>query len=483
MKTGKIVALVVGCLMALIGLASLVVMAGIGWANATQRDDDGYFTSDTVRIESATAALQSENIDLGSDDRPDAWPFADGDLASVRVRATALEGEEIFIGIALTRDIDAYLTDVTHDEVTNIDFGDDRVTYRRETGAVVSPAPPGDQSFWAASAAGPGQQTVVWEVTGGDWSLVAMNADAGPNVSADVTAGLKVSFVVPLMIGLGIFGALVLLAATGLIVYSTRSSVGAGAAPVPVVASAVRTDSSSPVQLSAALDDPLSRGLWLVKWFLAIPHMVVLFFLWIAFSVLTLVAGVAVLFTGRYPRSIFDFNVGVLRWTWRVSYYATSALGTDRYPPFALAAGNYPATLDVAYPEQLSRWLVLVKWWLLAIPHYLIVAIFIGGGWFAGRDGDGWQAGKGLGLIGLVVIIAGVILLFTGRYPRGLFDFVMGMNRWVYRVVAYAALMTDHYPPFRFDAGGTEPGAVTTASPTRPPTELPPPNPPETPRP
>jgi hypothetical protein len=112
----------------------------------------------------------------------------------------------------------------------------------------------------------------------------------------------------------------------------------------------------------------------------------------------------------------------------------------------------------VAYPPTLSRGLVLVKWWLLALPHYIIVAVFAGGAWAgvnaAGHNGA-WSSGGGL--IGILVFVAGVVLLFTGRYPRGIFDFVMGMNRWVYRVAAYATLMTDAYPPFRMDSGGHEP--------------------------
>ena len=213
-----------------------------------------------------------------------------------------------------------------------------------------------------------------------------------------------------------------------------------------------------PLSVEAELSPDLSRWLWLVKWVLLIPHFIALLFLGIAFILGTIVAFFAILFTGRHPRGFFDFKVGVLRWSWRVSFYSYSALGTDRYPPFTLAdVPDYPARLDVSYPCELSRGLVLVKWWLLALPHYLIVGVFAGGAWAglnAASDNGGWTSGGGL--IGLLVFFAGVVLLFTGRYPRSIFDFVMGMNRWVYRVAAYATLMTDAYPPFRLEMGGHE---------------------------
>jgi Domain of unknown function (DUF4389) len=222
--------------------------------------------------------------------------------------------------------------------------------------------------------------------------------------------------------------------------------------------------SAHPVRVEGRLEPEPSRWLWLVKWLLAIPHYIVLFFLGIAFFVLTVVAFFAILFTGRYPRGIFDFNLGVLRWGWRVAFYSYGALGTDRYPPFTLAeVPDYPASVEIPYPEQLSRGLVLVKWWLLAIPHYLVLgALLGGGGWFAwnsgwDRNGDDWRwGGGGPNVIVLLVVFAGIALLFTARYPRGIFDFVLGLDRWVLRVIGYAALMTDAYPPFRLDQGGEQ---------------------------
>jgi hypothetical protein len=250
--------------------------------------------------------------------------------------------------------------------------------------------------------------------------------------------------------------------------------------------------------MTARLDPALSRGLWLIKWFLAIPHFILLGFLWAAFGVTTIIAWFAILFTGEYPRGLFDFNVGVLRWTWRVSYYfGPGGIGTDRYPPFSLdPMPDDLATLDIAYPGPLSRGLIFVKW-LLAIPHLIITGLLVGSGWRWTTDrGTGWNyENNNWGILGILALVAGLILLITGAYPKGLFDLIIGLNRWVYRVAAYVLLMTDEYPPFRLDGGETEhPGgptppvspapayvpepAVTGAAPTAGPSGAPPPPPP-----
>lgn len=460
MRPVRIVSALIGILLILPAIAMMLGGGAIGLGYSFGRDDDGYVDSTIDRLETASVAILATEIDLMADPAGSDWVIDRLD-AAVRLRVESSE-KDVFIGIAPEDAVNQYLSGVAHNELVDLDDNINPV-YRNHPGSNVI-AVPTEQAFWTESAVGSTPLTLDWELESGSWSVVLMNADGSEGVLADVNVGGKADFILPLAIILLVVGALLTPVALGLILFGTsgdRSDHPDSVVPDGVPAAGWIDDFTGiehhhPVALQASLDPELSHWKWLIKWILAIPHFIVLIFLWVGFVVLTAVAGVAILFSGRYPRTIFDFNVGVLRWTWRVSYYASSGgLGTDRYPPFSLdrQPGDL-ATLDIVYPQRLSRGLVLVKWWLLAIPHYLIVALLIGDiGW---TNNNGTNYGP-VSLLGIFTLIAGVSLLFTGKYPRPLYDLIVGLNRWIYRVVAYAALMTDTYPPFRLDQGGTEP--------------------------
>jgi hypothetical protein len=423
-------------------------------AHLTQRDDDGFYTSPTARLATSTFALTGEGIDLGDVRGSTAdWSVESMD-AVTRIRVDPAGDAPLFVGVAPEHAVDAYLRGVDHDQVRDVGHhpGVLSANYDRVTGTR-APEAPATQRFWAASASGAGTQTLEWKPRDGRWSVVIMRADGTRDVAADVSVGVHLGVLLWIGIGLLAVGVLAAGGAAGLLVAGTRSSgsgtVALAAATLPdATPVAVAATSTYPVDVRAELDDPLSRWLWIVKWFLAIPHAIVLAFLWVGFVLLTVVAFFAILITGRYPRGIFDLNVGVLRWTWRVGFYAWSALGTDRYPPFSLRSDpTYPADLDIPYPERLSRVRVLFKSWLLALPHLAVLAAFFG--WWNAAWTWGSTTVQAPGLLGVLVLVAGVVLLFTGRYPRDVFDLVVGIARWSVRVAAYVALMRDEYPPFR----------------------------------
>jgi len=472
MRPSRIVALVIGCLLVIPALALLLGGGALGLGYAFGRGDDGYFDTTIDRLATNTVAIAAEDITFAADPGSPDWVL-DALDADIRLRLVNPSSERsLFIGIGREADVNSYLADVAHDEVIELTDNLDP-TYQRQPGGVAVAAPV-DEEFWAATASGPGDQTLEWEATSGSWSAVLMNTDGSPGVVADVNVGARAAFVLPLALTMVVLGAALTASAVGFIIAGARelrqNEMTLEAAPT----SDHRGNAVHPVALNAQLDPELSRWKWLVKWFLAIPHFIILTLLFFAFAVLTLVAAVSIVFTGRYPRGIFDFNVGVLRWAWRVSFYATTGgIGSDRYPPFRLQAERGdPATLDIEYPERLSRGLVFVKWFL-AIPHLIIVALLTGSSvrWLA-SEGDriGFDPNGGGGLLGLLVLITGLILLFTDRYPQALFDLIVGFNRWIYRVTAYVALMTDDYPPFRLDQGGEEPSAQPTPPPPSGPT-------------
>jgi hypothetical protein len=465
-----LVALIIGCLLILPGLGLLLGGAGVAGAYAFGRDDAGFLSMTVPTLRSPTAAITVEGIVVTTEPDVPSWVFDRLDL-DLRVTARSLTpGTDLFIGVAPADQVSSYLSGVAHDEVIGISeprSGVSRAAVLRTTPGTATATAPTSQTFWSASVAGAGQQELTWRVTGGSWAAVLMNADGSAGINVSTTIGVRAGFLLPvalLLLGLGL-----ILTGIAVALIIRGASSGQPSAPQPPSGAAVATSEAwephpravSPVSLNARLDEPLSRWLWLVKWFLAIPHFILLGFLWMAFFVVAVIAFFAILFTGTYPRGLFDFNLGVLRWSWRVSYYCSNGgIGTDRYPPFSLdEEPDYPARLDIAYPQRLSRGLVLIKWWLLAIPHYIIVGLLIGGGGWAWTFSQGHGArieSYGWSVLGLLVAVAGISLLFTGRYPRALFDLVIGLNRWVYRVAAYATLMTDVYPPFQLDEGGAE---------------------------
>jgi len=470
---GGIALVALGSVIALIAFGLLAAGGVLMWADQTPRDAAGYLTSPTTRLAAASYAIAATDLDVAVS-APE-WHVSSDALGSVRITATAAASNELFLGIASSSDVLHYLDGAAYDQLSGYAAASTGPTYHPHSGG--APALPTSQTFWRTEVSGVGTQSLTWKVESGHWGIIVMNADASRGVAADVSVGATAPFLFALALGLLIGGAVALLIA-GLLLFggmallrpgaSVRSAVwtppppvGALPPPPPPPVVPVNAPTAYPLRIEGRLDAS-SRWLWMVKWFLLIPHYIALAFLFAAGFVLTVIAFFAILFTGRYPRSIFDFNVAVLRWWWRVGFYGYSALGTDRYPPFTFdAAADYPATLEVPYPERLSRGLVLVKW-LLAIPHYVIVAVLVGGTTLAVRGAYTDQVPYA-GLITLLVLIAALTLLFTARYPRGIFDLVIGLNRWVYRTLVYVLLLRDEYPPFRLDLGAQEPTIVSGA--------------------
>ena len=399
------------------------------WADATQKDGDGFFSSPEGRLETTAHAITSDDIDLGADPTLDDSPVDLGDIVTLRLDVQSTSESSVFVGIGPRDEVQRYLSGVGRATIDDLSFDPFAVSYRYTAGGR-RPAAPSSEDLWVASADGPGRQTVEWEPENGDWAVVVMNADGSERRERRRGGRREVALGAP-----GRRSALLVGGALGL---ARRCGAAGGRRGGPRHAGRTSTwpgpaAAGPPVQVDGRLDEPLSRWLWLVKWVLLIPHLIVLVVLWVAFAVVTFVAFFAILFTARYPRPLFEFNVGVLRWTWRVTYYGYSALGTDRYPPFTLGeAPDYPATLSVAHPERLSRGLVLVKWWLLAIPQYLVLALIGGSVGTPSRATTGVSPSGGCSRCSCSSPPSPCCS--SAATPGACSTSSSGLNRWVYRV-------------------------------------------------
>jgi hypothetical protein len=183
-----------------------------------------------------------------------------------------------------------------------------------------------------------------------------------------------------------------------------------------------------PVRFDVQYPESMSKKTFL-KWILGIPQVIIVGALNYVWGALSLIAFFAILFTGKYPEGLFNFNRGIMRWQANVTAYYD--LLRDEYPPFSMDPGQYPVTFEIDMPENLQRWAPLYKW-ILAIPHFIIVGV--------------------LGFIAFfVVIYGGIMVLTSGTYPEGAFRFVVGVQRWSLRTTTYAFFFHDQYPPFSLD--------------------------------
>lgn len=185
-----------------------------------------------------------------------------------------------------------------------------------------------------------------------------------------------------------------------------------------------------PVRFEASNQGDYNRFLPLIKWLLALPHYIVLLFLGIGALFVILIGFFAVLFTGKWPRGLWDYLTGVNRWAMRVTAYVL--LLTDQYPPFSLEDDpGYPVRVEFDYPETVNRWRPLVQW-LLAIPYLIVAGIL-------------------LYVAEIVAFIAIFVILFTAKLPQGMFNLIVNPLRWQLRGNAYGGWLVTRYPPFSWD--------------------------------
>jgi hypothetical protein len=218
LSAGRVILIVLGSIVGLLGLGLAAVGGFLLWADRTQREG-GYLTTQTERFATSTYALTRERLEV--DAGGPNWIWNENWLGKVRIRGEGASAKPLFIGIGPEAAVAGYLGRVAHADVEDIDVDPFRVDYRQIAGAAPR-GPPTAQSFWAASASGQGRQSVTWKVRDGDWSVVLMNADGSRGVAADVDLGAKLSFLLWAAIGLLVGGALIVGGSVALIVLAAR---------------------------------------------------------------------------------------------------------------------------------------------------------------------------------------------------------------------------------------------------------------------
>jgi hypothetical protein len=216
-SAGRIVAVVSGAIAGLVAFGLVVAGAVLLYANG-QKDHDGYVSTGSDRFHTRTYALATDDLDVNTD-APD-WVDTGAALGHVRLKATSRDGKPVFVGIAPTKDVDAYLRGTSHATVTDVDYSPFHASYRTRSGS--RPAPPVAQRFWSASANGNGTQTVEWKVRSGNWSVVVMNADGSADIHARVRAGARLPWLDELEIAAWVAAAVLLALGGGLLAAGVR---------------------------------------------------------------------------------------------------------------------------------------------------------------------------------------------------------------------------------------------------------------------
>jgi hypothetical protein len=217
-SAGRVILIVLGSIGVLFGLALLAGGGFLLWADRTQRDD-GYLTTPTERFATPTYALTRSRLEV--DTNGEGWVLNENWFGKIRIRGESPGDKNLFIGIGPQADVSRYLGDVAHANVQDVDFDPFRATYLSVSGDAPQ-EPPTDQTFWAASASGIGQQTLSWKVREGDWSVVLMNADGSRGVAADVDLGAKLAWLLWVAIGVLIGGVLVTGGSAALVALAAR---------------------------------------------------------------------------------------------------------------------------------------------------------------------------------------------------------------------------------------------------------------------